>query len=136
MNLNFEPADIDALADAVITKLKAEGLVFVGAPAAEAPAPTKPATKATKAADKPKTEAKAPEGAGPTREDVHAALRTYSGPKEAADYEKRKDAALAVLHKYSPTLATLKAEDYPAVIQKIADLDKAAPAAEADEDPF
>lgn len=132
-----DSAALDALAEAIVKRLKP---LLQAAPVAEAPAPaaapakapTKPAKPAAapKAADAPKADAKPAEGA-PARDAVHKALRDAAGPKEAADYAAKRDAALAVLHKFAPSLAELAVDQYQTVIDAIK-----APLATGDEDPF
>ncbi len=109
---------IPLLSDVVADRAKAE------APAAAAPAK---ADKPAKAPAKPAAAPKADDGAkAPVQDDVLAALREYSGPKEANDYAARKAASLAILNKYSKTLAELPADKYQTVIDAIKALGKTA----------
>lgn len=101
------------MADEDVAKFVA--LIQGAEPAAPAAAAPKPPTK-PKPATKPAT---APV-AGPSRDDVNEALRARSAAVN-------KDDALAILHKYSPTLSGLAEEDFPKVIA-----DLAAPVVEED----
>lgn len=127
----------DAIAEHIIARLKEAGLV-VAAPAAvpetaPAAAPTKAAAKpAAKADPKPaaKPAGKAAAAPTPARDAVHEALRTYM-------QANGKDAALAILHKYAPTINELKEEDFPKVLAELAGEPAPVPAAAVDDDdPF
>ncbi len=115
--MKLEQADLDAIADAVVAKIKA---------ADAAPVPAKAAAKGKADKAQPAAEApKAPAADGkkaPIRDDVHAALSAYSKAFG-------KDAALAILHEYSPTLTALPEDKFEEVITKL----KASPAASESE---
>src|SRR5690348_14784747 len=96
--MKLEQADLDAIADAVYQKLKAEA-VDLGKKTTDAAAPAKPATKpkVEKPAPKPEAAPKATDAPALGRDDVHKAL---------TDHAKRhtKEAAIAILKQYGESL--------------------------------